>query len=63
MKQDFLDYIQETFEFSPSEMTEFSCALTQPLKRTLRVNTNKISVEDFKDLALKNNWQVSKTRL
>lgn len=63
MKQDFLDYIQETFQFSPSEMTEFSCALTQPLKKTLRVNINKISVSDFKLLALKNNWQLSETPL
>ncbi len=63
MKQDFLDYIQETFEFSPSEMMDFSCALTIPLKKTLRVNTNKISVEDFKKLAIKNNWQLSPTPL
>jgi hypothetical protein len=50
MKQDFLTYIQDTFEFSPEEMQDFQTALTKPLKKTLRVNTNKISVSDFKAL-------------
>jgi 16S rRNA C967 or C1407 C5-methylase (RsmB/RsmF family) len=50
MKQDFLNYIQDTFEFSPNEMNDFQAALSKPLKKTLRVNTNKISVEDFKKL-------------
>lgn len=56
MKQDFLNYIQETFQFQEQEMKDFEAALNKPLKKTLRVNTNKISVEDFKALALKNNW-------
>lgn len=63
MKQDFLNYIQETFTFSPSEMTEFSCTLSTPLKKSLRVNTNKISVEDFKKLAEKNNFILTPTSL
>jgi len=49
MKQDFLNYIQETFDFSPSEMTDFEHALSKPLKKTIRVNTNKISLVNFKD--------------
>lgn len=56
MKTDFLNYIQETFEFPPAEMQDFQEALTRPLKKTLRVNTNKISIEDFKNLAHKNGW-------
>ena len=63
MKQDFLNYIQETFEFSSEEMTDFEVALSKPLKKTLRVNTNKISVEDFKKLTLKNNWELTETSL
>lgn len=63
MKQDFLDYIQHTFEFSPSEMTEFSCSLSKPLKKTLRVNTNKISIENFKALAEKHSWKLWETPL
>ena len=63
MKQDFLNYIQDTFEFSSDEMTDFKTALSTPLKKTLRVNTNKISITDFKKLALKNNWTLTKTSL
>ncbi|MDA9129084.1 NOL1/NOP2/sun family putative RNA methylase [Candidatus Gracilibacteria bacterium] len=63
MKQDFLDYIQETFAFSDTEMSDFEVALSRPLKKTLRVNTNKISVENFKTLAKENNWKLSETAL
>jgi 16S rRNA C967 or C1407 C5-methylase (RsmB/RsmF family) len=63
MKQDFLDYIRETFKFPSEEMKEFEIALSKPLKKTLRVNTNKISVEDFKVVAEKNNWSLTQTSL
>jgi 16S rRNA (cytosine1407-C5)-methyltransferase len=63
MKQDFLDYIQETFKFSPLEMMEFSCALSQPLWKTIRVNTNKISIKDFKNLAMSHDWVLRETPL
>lgn len=63
MKQDFLNYIQETFHFSPDEMKDFSDALSKPLKKTIRVNTNKISVNDFKKLAVENNWDLQETSL
>jgi 16S rRNA C967 or C1407 C5-methylase (RsmB/RsmF family) len=53
MKQDFLDYIQDTFEFPADEMQDFIATLSKPLKKTLRVNTNKISIEDFKVLVKK----------
>ena len=56
MKKDFLDYIQKTFDFHKDEMKEFETALSKPLKKTLRVNTNKISIEDFKQLAKKHSW-------
>ena len=63
MKQDFLDYIQETFEFSDTELQDFERALSTPLKKTIRVNTNKISIEDFKKLAKKNEWVLTETPL
>lgn len=63
MKKDFLDYIQETFDFPSEEMKDFEIALSTPLKKTIRVNTNKISIEDFKTLALKNNWVLTETSL
>lgn len=63
MKQDFLNYIQETFEFSPDEMQDFQTSLSKPLKKTLRINTNKISVEDFKKLVIPQWWTLSETHL
>ena len=63
MKQDFLDYIQDTFKFAPAEMKDFKTALSTPLKKTIRVNTNKISIEDFKLLAEKNSWGLTETPL
>jgi len=63
MKQDFLNYIQETFQFPAQEMNDFEATLSKPLKKTLRVNTNKISVEDFKILAENNNWILWETAL
>ena len=63
MKKDFLQYIEKTFEFSTEEMQEFEAALSKPLKKTLRVNTNKISIEDFKVLAEHNNWTLTPTSL
>lgn len=59
MKQHFLDYIKETFEFSEAEFKEFDEALERPLKKSIRINTNKISVEDFKALADKNEWTLT----
>ncbi len=63
MKQDFLDYISETFEFSEAELQEFEAALSIPLKKTIRVNTNKISIADFQKRALENNWTLTETSL
>ncbi|NDK07952.1 NOL1/NOP2/sun family putative RNA methylase [Candidatus Gracilibacteria bacterium] len=63
MKQDFLNYIKKEFDFSDEEMTQFEKACIMPLKKSIRVNTNKISIEDFKKTALKNNWQLTETSL
>ncbi len=63
MKQDFLNYIQETFAMTPAQMQEFSCALSKPLKKTLRINTNKISIKDFTSHVEKNGWTLTPTSL
>ena len=42
-------------------MSSFESCLVAPLKKSLRVNTNKISVEDFKVLATSNGWQLTPT--
>lgn len=63
MKQDFLNYIKQEFNFSDEEMIQFEKASSMPLKKSIRVNTNKISILDFKKVALKNNWQLTETSL
>jgi 16S rRNA (cytosine1407-C5)-methyltransferase len=63
MKQDFLDYIQNEFDFSDSEISDFEGSLNTPLKKSIRINTNKISVLDFEQIALKNNWTLTPTSL
>jgi hypothetical protein len=54
MKQDFINYIKKEFNFSDDEINQFDCACSMPLKKSIRVNTNKVSIEDFKKIA-KNN--------
>lgn len=61
MKSDFLNYIQSTFQFSQEEMVEFEAGLFRPLKKSLRVNTNKVSLEVFKDATERKWWQLSPT--
>lgn len=63
MKQDFLNYLKTTFSLSDKEMLDFEKYSSMPLKKTLRVNTNKISIEDFKKLAKIRNWELEKTNL
>ena len=59
MKQDFLDYIQKTFLFTDDDIKKFEEYIEKPLKKSIRINTNKISVKDFKSLASKNNWRLT----
>lgn len=63
MKQDFLNYIKDTFNFDQNEMEEFESALSKPLKKTLRVNTNKISIWDFQEYTERKWWTLSPTPL
>ena len=63
MKTDYLTYIKNTFDFSDTELQDFEKHLSKALKKTIRVNTNKISIDDFKALAEKNNWKLEKTAL
>lgn len=63
MKKDFLEYIKNEFEFSDNEISDFEGSLNTPLKKTIRINTNKISIKDFKKLAKINNWILSETLL
>ena len=58
----FVEYFQENFfADKPEELEQFLTSLTKPLPKTIRVNTNRISVEDFKARALRNNWTLTMT--
>lgn len=61
MKKDFLDYIQSEFHFTPDEMKDFEKGLSTPLKKSIRTNTRKISIDDFKALASKKWWILNET--
>lgn len=63
MKKDFIDYIKEEFGFDESELKKFEDSLNTPLKKSIRINTNKISISDFKLRAKKNNWTLTPTNL
>lgn len=63
MKKDFIEYIKKEFGFDDNEVEKFEASLNTPLKKSIRVNTNKISVEDLKARALKNNWTLTPTNL
>jgi 16S rRNA C967 or C1407 C5-methylase (RsmB/RsmF family) len=51
MKKEFINYIKEQFNFSDDEIKQFESACSMPLKKSIRVNTNKISISDFKKIA------------
>ena len=63
MKKDFIEYIKKEFGFDEQEVEKFETSLNTPLKKSIRINTNKISIEDFKIRALKNNWTLTATNL
>ncbi len=63
MKKDFIDYIKKEFWFDDEEVLKFEKSLNTPLKKSIRINTNKISIEDFKKRAKNNNWILTSTNL
>jgi len=63
VKKDFIEYIKKEFWFDDKEVEKFEASLNTPLKKSIRVNTNKISIEDFKTRAKKNNWTLTSTNL
>lgn len=58
----FVEYFRENFfENKPEELERFLESLTKPLPKTIRVNTARISVEDFQARAKRNNWILTPT--
>lgn len=44
----FSEYIQRTFDFSASQAEEIVEAMKKPIGKSIRVNTRKIALTDFK---------------
>lgn len=60
---DFFQYIKESFSFSEKEIQVFKEVLYKPLTKSIRVNTNKISVDQFQKQAQKKWWKLIHTWL
>lgn len=63
MKKDFIDYIKREFGFDDIEVKKFENSLNTPLKKSVRINTNKISISDFKKRSKNNGWILTETNL
>lgn len=57
----FSDYIQKTFGFSSWEADEIIAAMIKPIGKSIRVNTRKISLENFKLHAKEQGWTLTDT--
>ena len=57
----FSEYLSEAFDFSPAEVEEILAAMIRPLGKSIRVNTRKISLEDFRLHAEEQGWQLTPT--
>jgi len=62
MKQDFHPLFIKRYSplFSKEEFAIFLDYCTKPLRRSIRVNTTRINLEDFEKKALVNNWSLEK---
>jgi 16S rRNA (cytosine1407-C5)-methyltransferase len=58
MQHPFFTHIQQQHP-NPSKFSDFLSACQRPLRKSIRVNTLKISVTDFKALADKRGWQLT----
>jgi 16S rRNA (cytosine1407-C5)-methyltransferase len=62
MKQEFHPEFISRYEtlFEEKEWGTFLEYCTKPLKKSIRINTSKISILDFELLAKQNNWKLEK---
>lgn len=54
-------YLQKNFDFSPQEAEEIIDVMKQPLKKSIHINTQKISLENFKLHAKEQGWKITPT--
>lgn len=59
----FSDYIQNTFGFSPAEAEGIIESMKKPIGKSIRVNTRKITLENFKLHAVEQGWELTETAI
>ncbi len=57
----FSDYLQKVFDFSSAEAEEIIEAMIKPIGKSIRINTRKISLPDFKVHAQEQEWILTDT--
>jgi 16S rRNA C967 or C1407 C5-methylase (RsmB/RsmF family) len=57
----FSDYLQKTFDFSSMQAEEIIAAMIKPIGKSIRINTQKISLVDFKIHAKEQGWTLTDT--
>ena len=57
----FSDYLQATFDFSAPEAEEIIIAMKKPIGKSIRVNTRKIALSEFKIHAKEQGWELTPT--
>lgn len=57
----FRTYLEKTFSLTPHESEEVMNALVKPLKKSIRINTQKISRDDFIAHAKLQSWTLTET--
>jgi 16S rRNA (cytosine1407-C5)-methyltransferase len=57
----FSDYLQKTFDFSAPEAETIIEAMKKPIGKSIRINTRKIALEDFKNHAQEQGWALTDT--
>lgn len=57
----FSEYIQRTFDFSASQTEEIIEAMKKPIGKSIRVNTRKIALKDFRIHAQEQWWTLTQT--
>lgn len=57
----FSDYISTTFGLSSTQAEEIIESMKRPIGKSIRLNTQKISIEDFKLHAKEQQWKLTDT--
>lgn len=61
--ENFIKYIKDTFEMSEQEINLLIENLNKPLKKSIRINTNKISIENFKRHSEQKKWTLTESEM